>query len=408
MSLLHSPQITTNGLVLYYDMYNTKKSFKGAPTTNMLTNGNGQGATSSVPPNWGLDQPWGGLSPTTNSSGVDSSNRPYYQFSIAGTTTVSNRLLISPTQGFPGVTVTAGQSYAMAYDVKLIAGNYPYTLQMTFLWYDASSVYLSASLGTVVTPTTTLARYSDVAVAPANAAKLRVRFDFTGYSTIGSVVNFTMQLGECQLEPGTFSTPYLPTTTTALSRTASQSILDITNQTTLTSTGLIYSASPTFSFDGTTSTISSPVLASSYSSGSFTIESVFKFTSAGHNQVGIMGFNNVFNLKINATAIITDTYSATSVRNVVTSVPSFVADTWYYICSTFSAGTVKTYCNGVLTTTVNTGENLRSSADILTFGNTYGYFMYAGLIPTARFYNRALTSAEVYQNFNAIRGRYGL
>ena len=47
MSLNHSPQIVTNGLVLYYDMANTTKSWRGAPVTNLYyavnnyLNGNG-------------------------------------------------------------------------------------------------------------------------------------------------------------------------------------------------------------------------------------------------------------------------------------------------------------------------------------------------------------------------------
>ena len=37
MSLTHSPKIVTDGLVMYYDMSNTKKSWKGYPTTNQFT-----------------------------------------------------------------------------------------------------------------------------------------------------------------------------------------------------------------------------------------------------------------------------------------------------------------------------------------------------------------------------------
>ena len=38
MSLHHSPKIVTDGLVFYYDQNNTQKSWKGAPTTNYLSN----------------------------------------------------------------------------------------------------------------------------------------------------------------------------------------------------------------------------------------------------------------------------------------------------------------------------------------------------------------------------------
>ena len=35
MSLSHAPKIKTDGLVFYYDMENTQKSWKGAPTINI-------------------------------------------------------------------------------------------------------------------------------------------------------------------------------------------------------------------------------------------------------------------------------------------------------------------------------------------------------------------------------------
>jgi hypothetical protein len=35
MSLAHSPKVVTDGLVFYYDMGNTQKSWKGVPTTNL-------------------------------------------------------------------------------------------------------------------------------------------------------------------------------------------------------------------------------------------------------------------------------------------------------------------------------------------------------------------------------------
>jgi len=36
MALNHSPKIVTDGLVFAYDMANTQKSWKGAPSTNLF------------------------------------------------------------------------------------------------------------------------------------------------------------------------------------------------------------------------------------------------------------------------------------------------------------------------------------------------------------------------------------
>jgi hypothetical protein len=53
-----------------------------------------------------------------------------------------------------------------------------------------------------------------------------------------------------------------------------------------------------------------------------------------------------------------------------------------------------------------TGNRSRDgAAAYITSGFNYSYF---GKISVTRMYSRALNAAEVYQNYNALRGRYGL
>ena len=78
-----------------------------------------------------------------------------------------------------------------------------------------------------------------------------------------------------------------------------------------------------------------------------------------------------------------------------------------------SAGFYYLYRNGILqTSSAITHPDLSSSfsGGNLTIGSSAGSAtrFYTGSISSVSFYTRALSAAEVQQNFNAIRGRYGI
>lgn len=83
---------------------------------------------------------------------------------------------------------------------------------------------------------------------------------------------------------------------------------------------------------------------------------------------------------------------------------------WYNFVVVRSATIFSLYSNGNLLQT-NTTTNIIdcSSTGPLRVGSGYssGYY-YLGTCSLAKIYNRALTAAEIQQNFNALRGRYGI
>jgi hypothetical protein len=96
---------------------------------------------------------------------------------------------------------------------------------------------------------------------------------------------------------------------------------------------------------------------------------------------------------------------------------SFDSSLWYNICVTITNGSQKIYINGGTEIIVGTGSYdgavSGDNAGEHTLG-TYnrpgaGYGGYASVsIASYRFYNRVLTDQEVTQNFNALKGRFGL
>jgi hypothetical protein len=76
-----------------------------------------------------------------------------------------------------------------------------------------------------------------------------------------------------------------------------------------------------------------------------------------------------------------------------------------------STGLVTLYVNGSLSNsgTSNIGNTLNANPLIkIGSGDDYPAFSFGGSIATTQIYNRALTAAEVLQNYNATKGRFGL
>jgi hypothetical protein len=91
---------------------------------------------------------------------------------------------------------------------------------------------------------------------------------------------------------------------------------------------------------------------------------------------------------------------------------SLNSNTWYYTAFTMNNGTVNTYVNGTIQNAnisspngyVTTFGSVNLGRGFVLAGNRY----FSGKISNFKIYNRALTAAEISQNFNALRGRFGI
>lgn len=98
---------------------------------------------------------------------------------------------------------------------------------------------------------------------------------------------------------------------------------------------------------------------------------------------------------------------------IVTAATFISTANWAHIVGTYTSGDRKTYVNGVLrasdtqTGTINTNTNGMSIGVYGGFNGGRGYY-YNGSIAIVRVYNRVLTLAEINQNYNAQKSRFGL
>ena len=91
---------------------------------------------------------------------------------------------------------------------------------------------------------------------------------------------------------------------------------------------------------------------------------------------------------------------------------SLNSNTWYYTAFTMNNGTVNTYVNGAIQDAnisspngyVTTFGSVNLGRGFVLAGNRY----FSGNISNFKIYNRALTAAEIQQNFNATRSRFGI
>jgi len=90
---------------------------------------------------------------------------------------------------------------------------------------------------------------------------------------------------------------------------------------------------------------------------------------------------------------------------------SLAVGVWVNAVGTYDGSNSKIYINGSLITSNAETRTLRTVSGKFTLGKeteSLSNYSFAGNISNTIVYNRALTAAEVTQNFNALRGRYGL
>jgi hypothetical protein len=101
--------------------------------------------------------------------------------------------------------------------------------------------------------------------------------------------------------------------------------------------------------------------------------------------------------------------------NSITTSTALNNNVWHNITTTYNSGTNQLYANGSYVTQ-QTGLSLTSYASTYYYiigagysaGRSLGTDYFSGSISNFSFYNRALTATEVLQNYNALKGRYGL
>jgi hypothetical protein len=102
------------------------------------------------------------------------------------------------------------------------------------------------------------------------------------------------------------------------------------------------------------------------------------------------------------------------ITQLSTTTASFMnTSNWFQVVGTYTSGSRILYINGVQVSSDTQTGTIATNSSGMSIGayggnsGSNGYF-YNGALSICRVYNRVLPAAEVLQNFNATRGRYGV
>lgn len=391
MSTNYNSSIVTNGLVLYCDTGNTQKSWKGKPTTNIVPDmsliGMGQGITITYV---GLENGW-------------------KKYSISGTWTGG---------GYPysmyvdGVTFAAGTYYSTSCYIKT---NVPSKFANVFTGMNyvnqpmndsGTSFSVTQSDGSIFVGRSGFAYTSATSQVGYLVSNPNVSQVFTAATDF-------VYIKSGQIELGTFPTPFVAGT-----RSTTQAILDVTGSNTITTTSLTYTSDGTFSFNGSNNYLTISTFTNKPTTA-ITVEAWIrptKPTLSGTIRGGVISATNSMYLGIIDSVDGGVTHALhwanqTSVSRIQSWNGNIPNNAWSHIAGTYDGTTMRAYINGVqVYSAAQTGTIPDASYVLGTYGGALadGVHNFNGLIPASKIYNRALTADEMKQNFNALRGRYGI
>jgi hypothetical protein len=414
MALFNSPNISTNGLVLCLDAA-SKQSYN--PAHNLIANsGVSDASGTTFPTGWYLGQglggfaagyiaPSNGISKTINGIG-------YWQFDLVGTANgYGNRLLLDTDL----INITQNTTYTFTYNYNLPI---PYltrgaAISLNTLYYSSSYAYLGGSIQDWQN-SSGYNKSSFSFTTPAGTTFIKIRLDFVGINATmtGEAINYANFLfGGFQLNTGSAVTDYIATTTSqVLPSTSWKDISGSGNIGTLTN-GPTYSSENggAIVFDGTNDFCQLNTFADLEQS-SFTFEVVFKTTAADtrlivgkYSGVGAdywLGTQPKLNWSFGSPAKV-DIRSNANVNDNVYKVAHAIYDK--------STSQTFLYVNGVFQSQGSVPATITSATGNLRLGTwEAGGFFFPGSLPVFKIYNRALTATEIQQNYNALRGRFGL
>jgi hypothetical protein len=387
MTLGHGPKIVTDGLVFAYDMGpnpGTNKSWRGAPTTNYFSVNN----TTDL----------GNWSKESASVEVIATGEKFKGQNVYKCKTQNGASYISFNSSPNGLTALTG-NVTMSVMVK---NTNPNAYNVTaYIGYDFSSVR-------------TISANSDWQKIQWTVPVSNMNSNYCEIRPYTNTDNVYLLMTMPQIEPGDFATPF-----TTGTRSNTQTLLDWTGNNTITANSLTYNSDGTFSFNGsnTYASFSNPIS----ENGPYTVIQWLKPSTAlssggsGANKPGgtnrrtsIVGPGPVWNPGIWVTSDYIRVHAKTQYRDAAI---NWTTTDWKMIGMTYDGTNCQIIFNGeflpiAFTTSISfaTATTMYLGAET-TGGSSVNWL---GNIGATQMYNKVLTAAEIAQNFQALRGRYGV
>jgi hypothetical protein len=385
-----APYVDNTGLVFAYDQSNTVRSYLGEPTTNLIDSVN---FTTNYDTSWNAQE-----------------------------NIIQTKNQVNP-QGVVDVTAikiesnSTSDNYFGVRGVKFAAAGANHTFSF---WAKGNKVYnnFPINFGTyqvqVNVNITTEWKYFTVQTG-AGTTFTDHTLHFGGWGT-WTDNTFDLYLWRPQLEYKSHATPYVNGT-----RSATQGLKDLTGRSTIDLSNVSFDSNAQMTFDGTDDFI--PLGNLGTIGSAYTLECVFNSTS-------VSSYRNVFDMNYNTYSGVTGNTGprleqttgqginfiwsgVTNSNNLYnyTNTISISANRNYHVAFVQDGSTGKMYLDGTLRDSANNTQGYLQTFGDAAIGRGFTldpsrYF--SGGVYIFKIYNRALTASEIRQNFNAVRGRYGI
>ena len=390
-----APYIDNTGLVFAYDQANIVRSYLGEPTTNTVGQLNSFSAldlytwaSSGNTSTWSRDttaplSPVKGIPLKEISSGTDSYSSTYNN-------TVNNISAASSGQTWT-VSVYALAAAGTNIQVWIFgansSGNY---IELNVNAFTATGVWQRISVTMTFTNGSTAAVQARVATA-----------------TNGGVIWWD----GLQMEQKTKATQF-----TTGTRSVTQGLKDLTGRSTIDLSNVSFDSNAQPTWDGTDDQIAVTGFTQPTDPNIYSVEAVVKlYTHNPGTNIGSVIVNNysslygwIFYLNGPLSYLGIRHHDGASGGYDLVYGTGINLNQFYHIVATDDKTTVRLYLNGIQVASRASATALNYSGQP-TIGQFGGNFAVTnGEIPVVKIYNKTLTASEIQQNFNAVRGRYGI
>jgi|MDTC01.3.fsa_nt_gb hypothetical protein len=401
MALSHSPKIVTDSLVFMYDT-DDGKSYKGEPTVNLATDSPSQGG-------------WAGGREVLDSSrkkfrfivdnfnGSAGSGQGWRSFTWDLNSYSGQSVTISATVEVPSASpgtfawIMMGQTNTHTSN-NSGAGQY--------MGYSASSERVQKT-----TTTTEHITWTGTVGSTGTASQPSGHVGFTLWYNGGTIgVDSYVEVSNVQIEINSHATQFVNGT-----RSDTQGLIDRTSTSTINISNASFDSNAQMTFDGTDDYLAVPHNSSQSFTGDFSIEAVIKGESNTANCIIQKGSGNDYYQEYWLLQDMRSSQgkfslimgkSGNSSANYLNTSNVLSQNIYYHVVATVSGSTSKIFINGVEAESGSISNRIQSTSDLRIGWRVDGFAATNGEIPIVKLYNKALTAAEVLQNYNATKGRF--
>jgi len=391
----------TDALVFAYDTGDTTNSYKGQPTTNIMN---------TTDRAHGLAHPVG----NRNFAGIDVTNTHSYYYSAKRPHCLRLQCVATGSNGYKefgqqSTGNTSGSTYVYSFDYKFVAPNNSGTGTMgtPFVYGDGYKTPSSS-------PTQTDTNNTDIDLGDGwKRRRFKYTSTYTGNNYYRTNVHsngyyFDLLLDNFQVEAGGHGTPFTPS-----SRSATKGLKDLTGNRTIGLSNVNFDSNANMVFDGTDDEISIGT-GLGIQNASFSLEALIKWDGGSTDTFfGYKGATDApqqsIHWRIYDSGLLRFDFYGNSINSAGGAI---VAGEWTHLTVTYDYDndTCICYKNGILLMQGSagpyTGADSTSTGYVGSWGPNNQHF--GGEIPIFKAYSRALTAAEVKNNFNNYKGRFNL